>query len=932
MTLDIASNVLSYNGKTISFDEAILHLASLSSNQISSFFNNREKKVPRKINMLALRSVLNDRVVHSKEIDLTDEQRYRLFCYPGFCDTQLQNFMRIVKTPELFKGYLEMLWKLILINYEVISLVDGEISYLMNLDSEGEPNDFDAFANGTTSIFSDRPGDFDGLEKNDFRTVTTKSSTLVELREIGSKYNLNIPRRLKKEELQAIIVEELIDMGKYDEETAQTLNIMSVLTMQRFAKKNGIKISIELKKEELVEYVLKQADKADLNKSEKFINVISLPEIDDFEFKNEYIEDIPAEPEPIIAAPIFEAPVAPEKKAPAIQFSEEDDFEEDDYDDDTEELIDEETGKVYIVHYKKSFNARYILSEKSLQENYTILKNRLLSYENVKSRVSWNYDSFNIGKQQIAKINVRAKILTLYLALNPKDFEGTDYNVTDASDVKRFEKVPTMISIFTDNDVRQAIELIAKLGLVQAAEIPTDDYRLPQADIYVLVEQGLAKKVVYDKETGLEIKPIDAPIIEEKVAEPEPTPTVVAAPIITPVAEEKAPEPAQAPVTRVETVYVQAPVAQAAPAIDAETLRTIIKETVTEIVTQTRAEDAAKEEAREALKSEIREEIAKEETIKEETVKEETPAQPQVIQQGLSVEDVKSIIREFAEANKQSQVPAISTEDIRYLVEGTVRQVVSQIVDKIPQPQAYAQPVILQNGEVAPQKNDDDDYEGFDFEANSTDATNSLFDGEIATKMNSASELALPKSLVDIASADIEEEKPELTPEEEKKAKKAEKKAEKKQKKTDKKVAKKEAKKTHKEELKAKEEEREKAYQELVAKRNATKIKKVKGDLSEDQIKAINAQLALAQISEIKRRKKAARGRRIRKTITTIIVLLILVAIAYYGMLVWYAYQPTNSFAKSIYDFSDKTFGGFHDQIYKLATGLKDWIDGFTKK
>lgn len=314
MTVDITNNLISFNGKEVEFLESVEKLASLSSFQFNNFFLNREKKVPRKINIMALRSVLNDKVVHSKEIELSDEQRYRLLSYPSFCETQLQNFMKIVCDEELVNEYYKNLWKLILINIEAIDMVDGEISYLLNLPVDDVKTNYESFLNDTFNSFSDIPGDFDGLSKSDFRAVTNKSSTLVELREIGAKYNLNIPRRLKKEELQAIIVEELKDMGKYDDETAETLNIMSVLTMQRFAKKNGIKVSIELKKEELVEYVLKQAEKADLNKSDKNINIVELPNQEAFDFKEEYVVDEIIDVEaPVVVLPTEEAPVEVEE-------------------------------------------------------------------------------------------------------------------------------------------------------------------------------------------------------------------------------------------------------------------------------------------------------------------------------------------------------------------------------------------------------------------------------------------------------------------------------------------------------------------------------------------------------------------------------------------------------------------------------------------
>ena len=91
------------------------------------------------------------------------------------------------------------------------------------------------------------------------RPVLYKSSTLTEIRDFGSKYGVNVPRRLKKNELAQIIINELKASGKLTEELENKVNAMSVIVMQRFAIDNDIKASTELKKEEIIEYILKNA-------------------------------------------------------------------------------------------------------------------------------------------------------------------------------------------------------------------------------------------------------------------------------------------------------------------------------------------------------------------------------------------------------------------------------------------------------------------------------------------------------------------------------------------------------------------------------------------------------------------------------------------------------------------------------------------------
>jgi len=109
------------------------------------------------------------------------------------------------------------------------------------------------------NLFFDAHGKIDGLTPSKFRPVLYKSSTLSEIRDLGTKYEVDVPRRLKKSELANIIIQELKDRNKYSESIETKVRGMNVLLMQRFAIDNDIKASTELKKEEIIEYILANA-------------------------------------------------------------------------------------------------------------------------------------------------------------------------------------------------------------------------------------------------------------------------------------------------------------------------------------------------------------------------------------------------------------------------------------------------------------------------------------------------------------------------------------------------------------------------------------------------------------------------------------------------------------------------------------------------
>lgn len=160
--------------------------------------------------------------------------------------------------------------------------------------------------------------------------------------------------------------------------------------------------------------------------------------------------------------------------------------------------IEEETGLAIVARYKWTFMARLIQAPDEIKGFYSDLKNQLLSYNKVSSRVSSSYDSINLGRKGIAKFNVRGKTLYLYLALDPTQFDGTKYNVI-ASTSKKYEAVPCLYKIKSERKfkwAKQLVDILAQqLGLV-AGEVKNDDYRPASMTLSELIAQGYVKELV----------------------------------------------------------------------------------------------------------------------------------------------------------------------------------------------------------------------------------------------------------------------------------------------------------------------------------------------------------------------------------------------------------------------------------------------------
>ncbi len=203
-------------------------------------------------------------------------------------------------------------------------------------------------------------------------------------------------------------------------------------------------------------------------------------------------EEEPTIQEPTIEEMAIEEPVAEESvadapAAPVITLT---------GNDSGEAIIN---GEVVHVRYRTSFMSRLIQSGDVMQDYYTALKNALLSYKGVKARGSWNFESFNKGREQCAKLNVKGNALQLYLALDPKEYNANKYHFTDVSDKPKLDKVPMMLKVKSERGLKYAFELIEemmnKLG-IEKTEEPKNDYRMPYETTEELAARGLVKIIL----------------------------------------------------------------------------------------------------------------------------------------------------------------------------------------------------------------------------------------------------------------------------------------------------------------------------------------------------------------------------------------------------------------------------------------------------
>ena len=337
MKLKMEENILVVSHKVRDLEKVLEKLVSKDSKKVAAYLV-ENASLPRELRISALRLVLNDYVKMAKELVLSDEFMYRLNWYEKFSEYQLVNFWNILATSNanVFDAEKEAVrfkrtfYLLLIMNAEEVGIQDKHIDELMKLKTpESTIESFAEFMSESDGAFYDYEYNFDGMSYEDFKTTLKKCSTVADIRNIAAKYDINVPKRLKKEELVALVLDGLRRQGKVEDDTEAQLKKMSAISLQRFAKVNGIKASTEMKKDDIIEFVMNRIDTSSKAVRKPRIQLATLPELEEFKFSKDYLrevaafddeDDSPVEAPAVVVevAPVVEEPVV-EEPAPAVE-------------------------------------------------------------------------------------------------------------------------------------------------------------------------------------------------------------------------------------------------------------------------------------------------------------------------------------------------------------------------------------------------------------------------------------------------------------------------------------------------------------------------------------------------------------------------------------------------------------------------------------
>lgn len=172
-------------------------------------------------------------------------------------------------------------------------------------------------------------------------------------------------------------------------------------------------------------------------------------------------------------------------------------------------LEDEETDDVeeidtngQMVRYNRSYLAAIAQVPDHIKKLYSKLKNNILSYKGVKTRINWKRETFFLGKEAFACFIIRNKSLCLCLAMDPKRFSENDFKVIDLSLHSNRSNFPCMYQVLNEEALLNAIDMIQILlteKVVEKVDKAETNFMMPYSSTEELIGKGLIRISVDSK-------------------------------------------------------------------------------------------------------------------------------------------------------------------------------------------------------------------------------------------------------------------------------------------------------------------------------------------------------------------------------------------------------------------------------------------------
>ncbi len=224
--------------------------------EIKKLFQNHDIKLPFYVHNFLLKETIRQRVFNDAVYNsYTDEQKFRLRGYDKYSIFALEKIIDKYDVEFDLTRYKELLFDLIFANLTKLNLNHDfakeldqlKEKFAVDLEEMSYPDFYVSFKD----IYYIENGYLDGMKITDFDEETLASYTLGDLKGLGLKYDVKVPRRINKAKLLDVLKAKF----KLSDEECDLISKKSVLDLEIYAREKGFKISIDLKKRDMIEFI-----------------------------------------------------------------------------------------------------------------------------------------------------------------------------------------------------------------------------------------------------------------------------------------------------------------------------------------------------------------------------------------------------------------------------------------------------------------------------------------------------------------------------------------------------------------------------------------------------------------------------------------------------------------------------------------------------
>jgi len=278
-----------YN-KKVKITKLVRDFTVIPAHEIVKYLLNKEIYLPNYLHKALIRKNIAPAIAEAESSNkFSDEMQFRLRWFDKFTIFQLERIASGYQLPINVTEYKKDFWDIIVRNRSELGINNLEFVKLQNLTLKyaREPQEtYDNMMTEFKKVYFEPDGYFDGTVIEDAKEVLSDATTLTEIRDLGLRYGVDIPRRINKKQLIDIVA---LKLG-FDDEKIEEISKKSILEIERYAKRRKINVSIELKKDDMIEYILIKMPQGAAPKYTNSLNVFAGMNIEEYLYNLKFQE------------------------------------------------------------------------------------------------------------------------------------------------------------------------------------------------------------------------------------------------------------------------------------------------------------------------------------------------------------------------------------------------------------------------------------------------------------------------------------------------------------------------------------------------------------------------------------------------------------------------------------------------------------------